>query len=157
MEPITREQFFDITRSLKLRLRRELRFVPEEVRDWESRDFLAATNRARSEGALIVPFLDKVVPFKLNVRKPNAAGKIQPVVCDICATWQRGSDSAIITLEHQKSSVSFLCCADLLCSLHVRDETAAAKRSRTQLRESISVEQRVERLQMKLARILDTA
>lgn len=143
---------------IKPRIVRELRFVPEEITDWESRDFLAVTNRSYSEGVLIAPLQKTyVVMFRLQKRLPNKAGRLEPITCDFCFTWQRGSNSAIISfIRDDKSSVSFLCCADLACSFHVRDITSASKISRTQLREHLSPQQRIRRLQMKLATLLET-
>lgn len=155
MNAITREEFADIIKPLRPRLKRELRFVPEEITDWKNRDFLAVMNRSKSEGVLIAPLENVyVVPFQLQKRKPNKTGRVEAIICDFCVTWQRGSNSAVISFAKEKSSVSFLCCGDLDCSLHVRDKTRAAKLSRTQLRENISPEGRVERLQAKLETIL---
>ncbi|HEU4715361.1 MAG TPA: FBP domain-containing protein [Candidatus Saccharimonadales bacterium] len=156
MNAITREQFSELISGVRPRLRRELRFVPEEITDWEYRDFLAVTNKQGSEGVLIVPFLgDKVVPFSLQPRKPGASGRVEAIICDICATWQRGTHSAVITFTIDKSrSVSFLCCGDLECSLHVRGKTADATLSRTQLREQITPEARIARLHGRLTSIL---
>jgi len=156
MNAITREEFGELASGTRPRLRRELRFVPEEISDWESRDFLAVTNKQGSEGVLVVPFLQVgVVPFTLQARRPNASGRIEAIICDICATWQRGTHSAVITFAVDKTrSVSFLCCADLLCSLHVRGKTADAVLARTQLREQITPEARIARLQERLGSIL---
>jgi hypothetical protein len=156
MNALSREEFTELTAAMRPRLRRELRFVPEETSDWESRDFLAVTNKQGSEGVLIVPFLkNTVVPFSLQPRKPNTSGRIEAIICDICATWQRGTHSAVITFAVDKAhSASFLCCADLLCSLHVRGKTADATLSRTQVREQITPEARIQRLHDRLAGIL---
>ena len=137
--------------QIKLRLRRELRFVPEEITDWEDRDFLPVFNKSHSEGVLIA-FLEplRVMPFRLQKRTANTIGRVEAIICDICATWQRGSSSAVITFPKENSSISFLVCADLNCSLHVRNKTEQAKLSRTQLRENNTVEQRVERLKTRL-------
>jgi hypothetical protein len=158
MNVISREQFAELVRTMKLRLKRELRFVPEEITDWQDRDFLTVTNRQGNEGVLIVPFSDtEVVPFTIQSRVPNAAGRVEAIICDICATWQRGTHSAVITLSAgDKRTVSFLCCGDLQCSLHVRDKTSAARLSRAQLREQITLEDRIERLKKRLASILTT-
>jgi hypothetical protein len=156
MDPITREEFAELASSLKPRLRRELRFVPEEITAWEDRDFLAVTNKQGNEGILIVPFAHKkTAPFSLQARKPNASGRVEAIICDICATWQRGTHSAVITFPVDAArSVSFLCCADLLCSFHVRGKTTAAQLSRTQLREQITTEGRIMRLKERLTAIL---
>lgn len=153
VKAITRENLPALLReaAIKPRLTRELRFVPEEITDWEARDFIAVMNKSNTEGVLIAEFDHlRIVPFRLRGRTANSMGRVEAIICDICATWQRGSHSAIISFTKQKGSTSFLCCGDLLCSLHVRDKTAAAKLSRTQLRETISVPGRIERLQARL-------
>lgn len=157
MQQLTKDEYnVLITRvPLPSRLRRELRFIPEEVADWQDRDFLVVTNRSRSEGVIITAFEKQyVVPFRLYPRTAGASGRIEAVICDFCATWQRGTHTAAIRFQKQKSSVSFLVCADLRCSLHVRDKTPEAALSRTQLRENISTEQRIERLKRHLQAIL---
>lgn len=156
MNSITREQFAELVSGLKPRLRRELRFVPEEITSWEERDFLPVTNKQGNEGALIVPFAHKkAAPFSLQARKPNASGRVEAIICDICATWQRGTHSAVLTFTVDATrSVSFLCCADLLCSFHVRGKTTAAQLSRSQLREQITPEARILRLRQRLGDIL---
>lgn len=155
MKVITREEFAELAKSTKQRLRRELRFVPEEISDWEDRDFLVVTNRSKTEGLLVAP-LEKlyVVPFQLQPRRPNSSGRTEAVICDFCASWQRGTNSAIITFPKEKTARSFIVCGDLSCSLHVRGRTPAAKVSRAQLRENIAAEERVKRLRRKLGGIL---
>jgi len=160
MDAINRQEFTELItlRRIKPRYKRELRFVPEEITDWSQRDFIAVMNKSKSEGVLVVPFdTVRVVPFQLQRRKANASGRIGATICDFCMTWQRGSNSAMISFERSdKSSVSFLCCADLDCSLHVRNLTVASKLSRTQLRENNSVEQRIDRLKTRLDALLST-
>lgn len=156
MDPINRTQFATLLEAngIKPRLRRELRFVPEEIADWQGRDFLAVMNRSRSEGVLIMSFDGMtLLPFRLHPRKANTEGRISAIICDLCMTWQTGSNSAVITFDRSKSSLSFLCCADLGCSFHVRDKTIEAARSRSQIREVISVESRINRLTLKLREI----
>jgi len=160
MNAIDRQQLQLMLEAAKIkpRIRRDLRFVPEEINDWGDRDFIAITNRSSSEGVLVVlSEAQYIVPFRLQRRKPNAHGRIEAIICDICMTWQRGAHSAVISFQRDKSSVSFLCCADLLCSLHVRDKTAQAALSRAQLRESITVDDRVGRLKARLAKIIKSA
>ena len=143
---------------IKPRLKRDLRFVPETIADWEDRDFLAVTNRSKSEGVLIVSAEKYIVmPFTLQSRKANAAGRVEPIICDFCATWQRGSNSAVISFQKYRSSQSFLCCGDLNCSLHVRDKTPESKLSRTQLRENMTPQARIERLRSRLLSKLQQA
>lgn len=158
MKIIDRPAFAELLEEarIKPRIKRDLRYIPEEISNWETRDFITATNKSHSEGVLIAP-LERlyVAQFQLQMRKPNKAGRVEAIICDLCATWQRGSNSAVISfLRSDRSSVSFLCCADLDCSLHVRNMTAASKISRAQLRENNTIEQRVQRLTDKLSFIL---
>ncbi len=157
MNPISRDELATllVDARIKPRLRRELRFVPEEITDWENRDFLTVTNKNGTEGVLIMSSeLPSVMPFRLQKRTANKMGRIEAIICDICATWQSGSRSAVITFPRENSSVSFLVCAGLSCSLHVRDKTDQAKLSRTQLRENNTIEQRIERLNNRLHAII---
>jgi hypothetical protein len=157
MIAITREQFAELIKPLKPRLKRELRFVPEEITDWEDRDFVAVTNKQGNEGVLIVPFLNAVVPYSLSKRMPGGKGRVEAIICDICATWQRGTHSAVITFQTSPvRSVSFLCCEDLQCSLHVRGKTKASLLSRAQIREQIDPQARITRMRERLAAIIET-
>lgn len=157
MKPLSRQQFADLVSKarVKPRIQRELRFVPEEITAWDSRDFLAVMNKSRTEGVLVAPFADCVVPFELRALKSKASGALPAaVICDFCATWQRSSHASTITFPNDRRSLSFLVCGDLNCSLHVRNQTSAATLSRTQLREDISEEARIERLLRRLTTIL---
>lgn len=152
---LTREAFTQRidAAAIKPRLSRELRFVPEEITSWEQRDFLAILTKSKNEGVLL--YGDHTAAFMLSKRKPGVSGRIEPIICDLCATWQRGSNSATITFTRSdKSTVSYLCCGDLDCSLHVRGLTAAGKLARTQLREDITPTRRIERLHTRLTRIV---
>ena len=158
MNSITREEFAKIIKvsRIKPRLKRDLRFAPEEIKDWQSRDFLAVMNRSKSEGVLIVQYSEiTAYPFKLERRVANSTGRTEAIICDICATWQRGSNSAAMIFTKEKSSTTYLVCRDLECSLHVRDKTPQAILSRTQLREDIEPSGRLERLHARLFAILD--
>ena len=152
MKAMTRNEFAELAKTVKPRLRRELRFVPEEISDWSDRDFLAVMNRGKTEGVLV--FEGRPTPFQLQKRRPNRAGRVEAIICDFCATWQRGANSAIITFPKEKSARSFLVCGDLDCSLHVRDKTPAAQLSRVQLRETNTAEGRTLRLKARLETIL---
>lgn len=139
--------------GVKPRLVRELRFVPEEITDWELRDFLVVLTKSKNEGVLL--YDASVASFRLEKRIAGASGRVEPIICDLCATWQRGSNSATVTfMRGDKSTVSYLCCADLDCSLHVRGLTNAGKLARTQLREDITPVRRIERLHTKTSAIV---
>ena len=153
MNRIDRDELSSILDRTKIsnRLKQSLRFVPEEIASWEDLDFIAVANKSGSEGVILAPLTTFfVVPFSIQKRKPDSKGRIEAVICDFCKTWQRGSNSARISFTKERSRVSFLCCADLLCSLHVRDITKESTLSRTQLRENISKEQRINRLRIAL-------
>ncbi len=155
MLPINRDAFALLVKSspAKLRLRKTLRFVPEEVANWDLRDFLIVTDKSGREGVLL--YGEEVVPFTLHPRTAKSSGRVEAIICDICATWRRGTESATITFQAgDRRSVSHLVCADLDCSLHVRGLTEASKISRTQLRENIDSEGRVARLQSRSQAIL---
>lgn len=157
MIPITREQFNILVKTVKSRLRRELKYIPEEILDWDIRDFLVVTKKQGNEGVLIIPNAEMaVLPFVLERRLPNARGRVEAIICDICATWQRGTHSAVITFwVSSVRSVSFLCCGDLQCSLHVRGRTRASVLARAQLREQLTSEERIERLHRRLEGIVE--
>jgi len=155
MHKITREELAERLAGarIKQRLRKALRFVPEEVTDWDNRDFLAVTDKAGNEGVLI--YQDATVSFTLSPRAARNGGRVTAIICDICATWRRGPESAMLTLpKGDNRSVSYLVCADLDCSLHVRAMTSAGILSRSQIREDITPDRRVERLRERLTVIL---
>lgn len=159
MKPLDRQQFsLLITEALvKPRLKKELRFVPEEITAWEERDFLAVFNKSRTEGVLIVPFAHRVVSFELRPLTPKSNGALPAaVICDFCVTWQRSAYVAAITFRKDRHSITYLVCEDLECSRHVRGRTAASQLSRTQLREDISDEGRIERLRQRVAAALES-
>lgn len=136
------------------RLQRDLRYIPEAITKPEVRDFLAVSTKSGNEGVLL--YGDRIVQFSLDKRRPNSAGRVEAVICDICATWQRGVNSAILTLKKDSSrTVSYLVCDDLECSMHVRGLTTASTLSRTQLREHITPEARIERLRDRLRQIVE--
>ncbi|MGB4768653.1 MAG: FBP domain-containing protein [Candidatus Saccharimonas sp.] len=155
MLPINRDAFALLVKSspAKLRLRKTLRFVPEEVTNWELRDFLIVTDKSGREGVLL--YGEEVVPFTLHPRTAKSSGRVEAIICDICATWRRGTESATITFQAgDRRSVSHLVCTDLDCSLHVRGLTDASVLSRSQLREDITPDARVARLHMRLKAII---
>jgi hypothetical protein len=89
----------------------------------------------------------------------KASGRARPVICDLCYTQQPGTAAARIALKlpgRDGATRSLLCCADLACPDHVRGQTLASRRSKAQLRESISQEDKVERLQRRLGELLET-
>ncbi len=151
----TRDAFMLQVRQadIRPRLRKVLRYVPEEITYPEGRDFIAVTDKSGNEGVLI--YGTQIVPFTLSARTAKASGSVAAIICDICASWRRGPESASITFpKGDKRTVSYLVCADLDCSLHVRGLTNAGILSRSQIREDITPEQRIERLERRLGDIL---
>lgn len=155
MTPLDREELAELLKEQRIskRLIRDLRYVPEEITYPEFRDFLTIMNKSSSEGVLL--YEEYIVPFSLTKRSANRSGRVEPIICDICASWRRGTGSAVLTFRKTAtSSASFLVCLDLDCSLHVRDVTEVSKLSRTQLREHIAPEARIKRLNEKLDMLL---
>lgn len=148
---------------IKPRLIKELRFTPEDITYPETREMLAITTRSGQEGVLLVELphaeYSTLIPFILSNRITDSrTGRSRSITCDLCYTWQAGSNAARISCERasHKASFTLLVCADLNCSLHVRGLTPQAALSRTQLREDITTVQRIARLHEKLSAFLKT-
>lgn len=152
--------FQDVTRAIvgqlniNRNLRRRLSFTatntaPED--SWASLELHVLPTKDKIAGILILQPAETLfaIPYELRHIVDKDTGLSKPIICDLCKTWQPGSGAGSITFRPDRrslDSVSILCCLDLRCSEHVRDATDASKMSRTQLREDISREQRVERL-----------
>jgi len=164
MNVVTLERFNILVAAstLKPRQKREIRFVASTATlsqaNWLEAEMVAITERSDTKGVLLISndsdyFL---IPYELKRgMASNLTGRAQPIICDLCRTWQSGSRAGSVTfpLSGQKS-VSYLCCADLQCSAHVRSKTSAAKTSRSQLREDLTTEDRVARFQERLRRLV---
>lgn len=162
MKRLDRESFATLLRQarIKPRLMRELRFVPEEIDNWDDLEMLAVPTRSKNEGVLLTQLDDLyIIPYELSIGlKDTATGRAKPVVCDFCYTWQQGGKSGRITFHRASDGHTFtyLCCADLRCSLHARNLTPEAALSRTQLHEDLTAEQRIARLKDNLKRLVIT-
>jgi|ADGO01.1.fsa_nt_gi hypothetical protein len=162
MNSLDRESFAVLLKQerIKPRLARELRFVPEEIDNWNDLDMLAIAARSKNEGVLLIQTDNLyVIPYELSIGlKDIATGRAKPVVCDFCYTWQQGGKSGRITFRRESDGHTFtyLCCADLRCSLHVRSITSEAAFSRTQLHEDLTTEQRIARLKDNLKQLVIT-
>lgn len=147
--------------GLKPKLVRELRPRFDLVSDWSEREFLPITNRSSNEGVLWVEHDGQIylLPYTLSRGiVDKASGRARPVICDLCYTQQLGTAAARIGFAmpgRTGASRSLLCCADLDCNEHVRGKTKASLRSKTQLRESISIEDRILRLHRRLGELLE--
>jgi hypothetical protein len=156
MKRYTNSQLEELMKQYAIgkRLRTDLRYNAKAM-NWHEQDFVVITNKQGSEGVLLSDFNGaEAVQYGLRKRGANSSGRIEAIICDICATWQSGPRSATITFQKDRGSATFLVCADLACSDHVRDKTEAAIISRAQLREHMTTEDRISRLQQNLARIL---
>lgn len=166
MQVLKADQFTELIAQavIKPRLRRELRFQAAAAKladdEWEYTELFAVSDRTGRRGVLIVQPDDEphVVTYDLTQgAAARTTGRAQPIICDFCRTWQRGSNAASITLTPDYrigASTTFLCCADLDCSRHVRTLTSAAKMSRAQLREDLDDDGRILRLRRRLNEII---
>lgn len=164
MHILTQSQFDELMNqaSIRPRMKREVHFMQSvgtlspEV--WADTEVLAVSDRSGNKGVLLLDSGDALygVSYELSRGITSSTGKAQPIICDFCRTWQTGSRSGSVTLTkpaRDSGSVTFLCCADLECSRHVRNLTSAAKTSRSQLREDMSSEERVKRLRRRTQEI----
>lgn len=143
---------------MKSRLRRELRFVPGTIADWQDLEFVGISDRSGDKGVLLIEPHERlfVVPYTLSRRIANRqTGRTKPIICDLCHTWQAGSNAGRVTFVRPADAhtITFLCCVDLDCCNHVRNKTQAALLSRVQLHEDLTTDQRVERLKTRLQRL----
>lgn len=145
---------------IKPRIIKNLRFNPDPDLNWNDLDIYAVSTRSNAEGVLLIDIGELyVIPYELMTKtQDNTTGQTKPITCDLCFSWQSGSNSARITFTRTSDNHKFtyLCCADLKCSLHVRNLTPQGLLSRTQLHEDINTDDRIARLKMKTYKILQT-
>jgi hypothetical protein len=164
MRKITQELFQTLLdgASIRPRIKREVRFTTSvahlDDESWARTELLPIADRAGNKGILLMQQGEQIcmVAYEISRGITSSTGKAQPIICDFCRTWQTGSRSGSITLYkpgRDAGSISFLCCADLECSKHVRNLTSAARTSRAQLREDIDNDQRVARLKQRLQEV----
>jgi hypothetical protein len=161
MRTVSQDAFNEILSRADItpRLKRELKFVKSVdalTDDWSQYELVAISDRTNNKGVLLLEPEDNlfVVQYELTQKIIDAkTGRGRAVICDFCYTWQPGANAASIlfTKPNSKHKVGFLCCGDLACSEHVRTLTKAARMSRAQLRESLTDDDRVERLKSRLA------
>jgi hypothetical protein len=149
---------------VKPRLKRELRFGTSTAdispETWSDMEMVSISDRSGNEGVLLIELEDElfVLPYELSRGiADKATGRSKPIICDICTTWQAGGNAASITFTKTKTSnnITYLCCGNLKCSLHVRSKTRESLLSRSQLREDLDTDQRVTRLKQKLQKLVD--
>lgn len=149
--------------TISPRIKREVRFTNATTQlsdeDWQNTELLAIPDRAGNKGILLLEDSEAALyaaGYEISRGMMSSSGKAQPIICDFCRTWQTGSRSGSVTVfkpGRNAGSISFLCCADLQCSRHVRNLTAASRASRAQLREDMDNEQRVARLKRRIKEI----
>lgn len=127
--------------------------------DWTLYELFALPTKDTAAGLLFLESNRQLYAARYEISPiSHSTGRAKPVICDFCKTWQSGTRAATITFRTKRSSansISYLCCADLACSLHVRTLTSSAKMSRAQLREHLTTEQRVERLTTGIDKLVD--
>lgn len=162
MRTITVVQLYEMAKAagIKQRLWQELRFSPETIQSWDELEYIAVHDRSMTKGVLVIELGGSIylTPFEISRGiSDGATGRLKPVICDLCYTWQGGGNAGMLTVirKSDQHSFTYLCCADLRCSDHVRTKTAAAQRSRTQLHEDLNNEQRSERLALRLRRFVE--
>lgn len=147
------------TAQIKPRFKRDLKFrASTEQMDgmtWSETELLAVWNKSKNGGILLLQPGDDlyIVPFDATKTSIDTTGRSKPVICDLCFTWRTSSSGGFVTFYPEKSgdnSLSLLCCLDLRCSDNVRTKTSAAIKSRSQLRENMTNEDRTERLSQRL-------
>lgn len=160
MNILSVEQFEAILKDvpIKPRFKRDIKFRLStehmNAAAWSETELLPIWNKSKNGGVLLIQVSDDLflVPFDATRTTADATGRSKPVICDLCYTWQPSSSGGFVTFYPDKStgnSLSLLCCLDLRCSDNVRTKTPAGLTSRTQLREHMTNEDRVERLRLK--------
>lgn len=166
MRQLTKDQFDTLlqTAAIRPKTRREVRFASVAGLDeavWLQTEVLAVPDRSGNQGVLLLKATEDtlyVASYELKRGMTSSTGKAQPIICDFCRTWQTGTRAGSITLDkpgRDTGSVTFLCCADLACSQHVRSLTSAARTSRSQLREDMTTEERIARLERRIQEVAD--
>ena len=127
---------------------------------WKNFEIVGMSTKDGNAGVLLVELDNTLYAtlYEMSSMSRNASGATKPIICDFCKTWQAGGRAGSITFRRKSrtlSSITLLCYLDLECSLYVRNMTAAAKTSRSQLREDVTTEYRIERLRTNLMTLVD--
>lgn len=168
MRTLNKDEFTEIlkrTTTIKPRFKRDVRFTVSVEGmaddDWAQRELVAIHDKNHNTGILLLQPYDKLymVAFEAGgAVRDSGSGRSKAIICDFCYTWRTGGDAGLVTFfadSQTKNSTAQLCCLDLLCSEHVRTKTKAALMSRAQLREHLTPEARVARLQEHLQVFID--
>ncbi len=167
MKKIDIQEFNELMKKasyIRPKLKRELKFnnsiagLSDEK--WGCTEIMPIFDKSKNHGVLVVDFDDNeqyLVPFDLYTMSTNVIGRTKPIICDFCRTWRPGSESSSISFPKDKQSLNtttFLCCGDLKCSMNSRGKTEASIRSRTQIREDISIDDKILRLRNKITEVI---
>jgi FBP C-terminal treble-clef zinc-finger len=116
-------------------------------------ELLPLTDKAGTRGIIIFENNgNKAAEFELRKTKAAKSGISKPVICDFCYTLRPMKKVAMITFYADRSklrSTTFYICADIACSLHVRGHTDVLDYAKSQLREDVTVDDRIKRLHEK--------
>jgi len=125
---------------------------------WPEIELAPFCDKAETKGILLfeTTLELRAVKFELGKIKSDPSGLSKQILCDFCFTLQPRAQTALITFDlnrEKTKTLAFYCCADLQCSLHVRGLTDAALRSKSQIREDITPEDRIVRFSNKTTKI----
>ncbi|SHF61668.1 FBP domain-containing protein [Streptoalloteichus hindustanus] len=158
MRPVTerdiRDSFVNCTKGEARRLA-----VPRDLatRPWDDLDFLGWRDPASPERAyLVTESGERLVGVAL--RLATHAGRTRRGMCSLCLTTHPGDGVSLMTARkagrdgQQGNSVGVYVCTDLACSLYLRGRRQVEIGGR--LRESLTLEQQVERTTANVAAFL---
>lgn len=165
MRVLTADQFEVLLKdsTMKPRFKRDLKFRSSTERlddeQWVQTELLPIWNKSKNGGVLLIEWSDDLymIAFDASKSDADASGRSRSVICDLCYTWQGGRNGGFVTFypKSEAHSMAFLCCMDLRCSDHVRTKTPASLKSRAQLRENMTNDDRVLRLRQKLELLVE--
>lgn len=146
--------------DIKPKFYKDVRLSVLTAFDASTHEFVALSDKTGDKGILLAQLEQRLfaVPYELSRRVVDTqTGRSKPIICDLCYTWQAGANAAKITFvrSSDKHSFTYLCCADLACSLHIRSMTKEAQLSRVHIREDLTTQQRIARLERNLIAIFE--
>ncbi|WP_406640107.1 FBP domain-containing protein [Amycolatopsis sp. WGS_07] len=136
--------------------------LPSDI-SWEKRDFLGWRDvKAPGRAYLVVPHGDEVIGLSLRAAPPLKS-RSRSNMCAFCSTTHPVADITLFTARlagkpgRDGNTVGTYLCSDLECSAYLRGDLRPAV---PQPKESLSEEERVERMGEKIgrfvARVLET-
>jgi hypothetical protein len=158
VEPLTerdlRASFINCTKGEAKRLT-----VPRDLADrpWNDLDFLGWSDPGAPDRAyLVTRTADGLVGVAL--RRATPSGRLRRSMCTVCLTTHPGDGVSLMTARkagrsgQAGNSVGVYLCSDLACSLYLRGKKDAGSGGR--VHESLSLEEKVERVEVNLAAFL---